>query len=177
MAQVYYYQCETLKPELWQTLPEEIIKYITEYWCDHKERIYRHLLKIELYFLGILEFKDPTNYLRKISGLTTLQKMNKRLSKNGFDIPTVKYTAKCVILTYNDSWKNKRFNIINSRQQYINWCRGTAHKLWNDILIKLYLVVLIKKHPSIHKLILQCIDSSDNSFDLECCCKNPNALF
>ena len=177
MAQVYYYQCETLKPELWQTLPEEIIKYITEYWCDHKERMYRHLLKLELYFLSIVEFKDPTNYLRKISGLTPLQKMNKQLTKYGVDTPTVKYTDKCVILTYNESWKNKRFNIIKSQQKFINWCQGTGYKLWHEILLRVYLARLIKKYSSIHKLILQRIDILDYSFDLEYCCKNPNALF
>jgi hypothetical protein len=103
--------------------------------------------------------------------------MNKRLSKSKVDIPTVKYTDKCVILTYNESWKNKRFNIINSREKYIKWCQGTAYKLWHEILLRLYLIVLITKHSSIHKLILQYIDMPDNSFDLECCCENPNVLF
>lgn len=89
-------------------LPDDVIKYIMEFWSPRHERMLRRMEMFIDFSTGFTSFKDPNTYLVK---LMTLPRPSGRFHDYYF-------TKSCFIVDTHGSGSNKRIHLKKNLHKY-----------------------------------------------------------
>jgi hypothetical protein len=91
-------------------LPDDIIKYIMQFWSPKHERLWRRIVLLMGHLSGYTTFQDPNTYLVK---LMTLPRPRCR-----YQLYDYHFTKCCFIVNTHGNGKNKRINLKTNLQKY-----------------------------------------------------------